>query len=334
MKFWECIHVPGMNAVESDEGAQTSAPSLADATVLSVGNVEPAVKEAIEKAVEEAEPIQVVANVSQSYLDMRAAAFGRSTGTPKETVPETSETEYTSEEADAKQYVSVDDVDASTYETNSEFNADEVDVTDDAFDFSETTEPSNYITAEDLAIAEPGTVEQLAELAVDMSHTSLSKDALLDGILGTNSVSSDVDEVVAATPDKESKPQSTDTEYCRTDAEIEEIVATFNKYEEKYFKEIPAEHFSRRFLGNIPDYLYKAHGAAIVREEPDIMDPLFFLYITLVDDPYFAAGKFVDIITTEAVDNNEWAEAISKSVEEYDYSMAPEEEEEVEESSD
>ena len=322
MKFWECIHVPGMTVVESDEGAQTSAPSLADTTVLSVGNVEPTVKEAIEKAVEEAEPVQVIANVSQSYLDMRAAAFGGTTETPKETVPETSETEYTPEEADAKQYVSVDDVDASTYETNSEFDADEVDITDDAFDFSES-----------------GTSDKLTELTTDVSHTSLNKDALLNGILGTSSVSSDMGEVITEVSDKVSKPQPTDTEYCRTDAEIEEIVATFNKYEEKYFKEIPAEHFSRRFLGNIPDYLYKAHDAAIVRDEPDIMDPLFFLYITLVEDPYFAVGKFVDIITTEAVDNDEWSEAISKSVEEYDYYSTDSEEEEegeeeVEESSD
>ena len=358
MKFWECINVPGKTNVKRDEGVVDSTPSSANVTFLSDKSMDPEKVAEVQEALKTAETADAVVEpisdgssmiLSQEYINIATQAFGKAivlNGANKTTetvdegdVPEeTSETveefaEYTPEEADAKQYVSADEVDASAYETNSEFEAEDVDTTDDAFDLSETTEPSNYITAEDLATAEPGTVEQLVELAADVSHTSLNKDVLLDGIFGTSSTSSDVDEVIGEASDKESKPQSTETEYCRTDAEIEEIVATFNKYEEKYFKEIPAEHFSRRFLGNIPDHVYKAHDDAIVRDEPDIMDPLFLLYITLTDDPYFAIGKFIDIITTEAVDNNEWSKAISRSVEEYEKYIAPDEEDGDEEES-
>lgn len=358
MKFWECINVPGKTNVKRDEGVVDSTPSPANVTFLSDKSMDPEKVTEVQEALKTAETADAVVEpisdgssmvLSQEYINMATQAFGKAiamncANKTTETVDEgdvpeeTSETveeavEYTPEEADAKQYVSADEVDASVYETNSEFEAEEVDTTDDAFDLSETTEPSNYITAEDLAIAEPGTVGQLVELAADVSHTSLNKDDLLDGIFGTSITSSDVDEVIGEASDKESKPQSTETEYCRTDAEIEEIVATFNKYEEKYFKEIPAEHFSRRFLGNIPDHVYKAHDDAVVRDEPDIMDPLFLLYITLTDDPYFAIGKFIDIITTEAVDNNEWSKAISRSVEEYEKYIAPDEEDGDEEES-
>lgn len=361
MKFWECINVPGKTNVKRDEGVESTTPSPVNATFLSDKTMDPEKVAEVQEALKTAETADAVVEpisdgssmvLSQEYINIATQAFGKAIAlngankttetvdegdVPEETseiVEETAEdTEYTPEEADAKQYVSADEVDASAYETNSEFEAEEVDTTNDAFDLSETTEPSNYITAEDLAIAEPGTVEQFVELATDVSSTSLSKDALLDGILGTSSTSSDVDEVIGEASDKESKPQSTETEYCRTDAEIEEIVATFNKYEEKYFKEIPAEHFSRRFLGNIPDHVYKAHDDAVVRDEPDIMDPLFLLYITLTDDPYFAIGKFIDIITTEAVDNNEWSKAISRSVEEYEKYIAPDEEDGDEEES-
>lgn len=358
MKFWECINVPGKTNVKTDDGVESTTPSSGNVTFLSDKSMDPEKVAEVQEALKTAETSDAVVEpisdgssmvLSQEYINIAAQAFGKTIAVndankTTETVDdgdvpeETSETveevaEYTPEEADAKQYVSADEVDASVYETNSEFEAEDVDTTDDAFDLSETTEPSNYITAEDLAIAEPGTVGQLVELATDVSHTSLNKDDLLDGIFGTSITSSDVDEVIGEASDKESKPQSTETEYCRTDAEIEEIVATFNKYEEKYFKEIPAEHFSRRFLGNIPDHVYKAHDDAVVRDEPDIMDPLFLLYITLTDDPYFAIGKFIDIITTEAVDNNEWSKAISRSVEEYERYIAPDEEDGDEEES-
>lgn len=357
MKFWECINVPGKTNVKSDEGVESTTPSSANVTFLSDKSMDPEKVAEVQEALKTAATTDVVADpvsddssmiLSQEYINMATQAFGKAivvnganktnetvdeADVPEETSETEEDTEYTPEEADAKQYVSADEVDASAYETNSEFEAEEVDTTNDAFDLSETTEPSNYITAEDLATAEPGTVEQLVELAADVSHTSLNKDTLLDGILGTSSTSSDVDEVIGEASDKESKPQPTETEYCRTDAEIEEIVATFNKYEEKYFKDIPAEHFSRRFLGNIPDHVYKAHDDAVVRDEPDVMDPLFLLYITLADDPYFAIGKFIDIITTEAVDNNEWSNAISRSVEEYEKYIAPDEEDGDEEES-
>lgn len=311
MKFWECINIPGMTNVDvSSEDAKTSAPSLADATVLSVGNVEPDMKEAIKKAVEETEPVQVAANdvMSQSYLNMRAAAFGTTPTAVQEeiTVEETAEdTEYTPEELDAKQgYVSVDEVDFSQYDTDGKFEVPEVDEAPDdmVLEVSNPTEDTVMVT-------------ETRAPAID--NEKLLASILTPGdneiVVNENPVSLTTEEVETPT-ETEQKPQ-----YNLTAEELENVIDTINRYEETYFKGIiPAYDFSKKFLMNIPRAVYIAHIDVVEKYEyPDIMDPLFYLYILISKFPRDAMGMFINILTGLMNNNPDWCDIAADESKKY-----------------
>ena len=311
MKFWECINIPGMTNVDvSSEDAKTSAPSLADATVLSVGNVEPDMKEAIKKAVEETEPVQVAANdvMSQSYLNMRAAAFGTTpTAVPEETtVEETVEdTEYTPEELDAKQgYVSVDEVDFSRYDTDGKFEVPEVDEAPDdmVLEVSNPTEDTVMVT-ETRAPAIDN--EKLLASILTPSDNEI--------VVNENPVPLTTEEVETPT-ETEQKPQ-----YNLTAEELENVIDTINRYEETYFKGIiPAYDFSKKFLMNIPRAVYVAHIDVVEKYEyPDIMDPLFYLYILISKFPRDAMGMFINILTGLMNNNPDWCDIAADESKKY-----------------
>lgn len=311
MKFWECINIPGMTNVDvSSEDAKTSAPSLADATVLSVGNVEPDMKEAIKKAVEEAEPVQVAANdvMSQSYLDMRAAAFGTTpTAVPEETtVEETAEdTEYTPEELDAKQgYVSVDEVDFSQYDTDGKFEVPEVDEAPDdmVLEVSHPTEDTVMVT--------------------ETRAPAIDNEKLLASILtpGDNEIVVN-ENPVSLTTEEVDTPTETEqkSQYNLTAEELENVIDTINRYEETYFKGIiPAYDFSKKFLMNIPRAVYIAHIDVVEKYEyPDIMDPLFYLYILISKFPRDAMGMFINILTGLMNNNPDWCDIAADESKKY-----------------
>ena len=311
MKFWECINIPGMTNVDvSSEDAKTSAPSLADATVLSVGNVEPDMKEAIKKAVEEAEPVQVAANdvMSQSYLNMRAAAFGTTpTAVPEETtVEETVEdTEYTPEELDAKQgYVSVDEVDFSQYDTDGKFEVPEVDEAPDdmVLEVSNPTEDTVMVT--------------------ETRAPAIDNEKLLASILtpGDNEIVVNENPVPLTTEEVDTPTETEQkSQYNLTAEELENVIDTINRYEETYFKGIiPAYDFSKKFLMNIPRAVYVAHIDVVEKYEyPDIMDPLFYLYILISKFPRDAMGMFINILTGLMNNNPDWCDIAADESKKY-----------------
>ena len=293
MKYWECLNVPGKTNVE---GAKTSAPSLADTTVLSVGNVEPDMIEAVKNAVDEAEPVQVVANdvMSQTYLDMRAAAFG---------VTPTTEIEV-SEEDDTSKYVSVDEVDVSEYDTDGEFEVPEVDKVpdDEIIEVSHPTEDTVMVT-----------------------EKALDKDELLRSIFSNGgeelatTIAEKVVEKVVETPEPE---------FSLDEEKLKEVIDTLDTYERMYFEEIPIKHLSQRFLRNITKEVYKAHQDAVLKyEDPPIMDPIFLMYPLTTEDPYMAMGKFWDIVMNGIQEHDSWQNTITKSINDYNEYVAMEKEE-------
>lgn len=311
MKFWECINIPGMTNVDvSSEDAKTSAPSLADATVLSVGNVEPDMKEAIKKAVEETEPVQVAANdvMSQSYLNMRAAAFGTTPTAVQEeiTVEETAEdTEYTPEELDAKQgYVSVDEVDFSQYDTDGKFEVPEDDEAPDdmVLEVSNPTEDTVMVT--------------------ETRAPAIDNEKLLASILthGDNEIVVNENPVPLTTEEVDTPTETEQkSQYNLTAEELENVIDTINRYEETYFKGIiPAYDFSKKFLMNIPRAVYIAHIDVVEKYEyPDIMDPLFYLYILISKFPRDAMGMFINILTGLMNNNPDWCDIAADESKKY-----------------
>lgn len=342
MKFWECINIPGMTGVESIEGVDNSTPSLADTTVLSVGNVEPDMKEAIKKAVEEADS-HIIASatsgvLSQEYMNMYANAFGNNdipttnNDSDPSSVENVEETEYTEEEKEAlESYVSVDEVDISQYDTDHEFEIPEADISSEdldrySFDVSHPTDDTIMVTE---------TINPSPVITID-------NEALLSSILTTNEgIKYEPNPIPITTPIEETtesvnvdcanesiQNNETDTselkqvEYNLTTEQLRDVIYTINRYEEKYFKGVmPAHDFSKKFLMNIPVSVYKAHYNAVNKYEyPDILDPLFYLYILIVKLPGDGIGKYVDTIAT-MIENDKGLrddiKRISKEYEEY-----------------
>ena len=111
-KYWDIINIPG----KKSEGANMSAPSLADATVLSVGNVEPSVVEKVKESVSTEAVIDVAPEELKGFEERPS-----------------SETEY----------VSPDDVDYTKYDTLSENVETAEEELGEEFDFDKEAEPSD-----------------------------------------------------------------------------------------------------------------------------------------------------------------------------------------------
>lgn len=111
-KYWDIINIPGRKS----EGAKTSAPSLADATVLSVGNVEPSIVDKVKEAVS-----------TEAVIDIASEELKEIKEGPS------SETEY----------VSPDDVDYTKYDTPSENVETTEENLGEDFEFDKETESSD-----------------------------------------------------------------------------------------------------------------------------------------------------------------------------------------------
>ena len=111
-KYWDIINIPG----KKSEGANMSAPSLADATVLPVGNDEPSVVEKVKESVSTEAVIDVAPEELKGFEERPS-----------------SETEY----------VSPDDVDYTKYDTLSENVETAEEELGEEFDFDKEAEPSD-----------------------------------------------------------------------------------------------------------------------------------------------------------------------------------------------
>ena len=81
------------------------------------------------------------------------------------------------------------------------------------------------------------------------------------------------------------------------DDEIDKVLCYLLRLQSEYFNDVPlSRDLCKKFMWNIPRNVYNSFQKAIALDEPDILNPLMFFYIFCVDDPYFAMGKFVNII--------------------------------------
>lgn len=351
MKYWNAINIPGKTNVED---AQTSAPSTGN--VLAAGNVE-SMKEAIEAAAQKEVVIGVdmsnsfvesekVNELSDEYKKMFNQAFSKgdvsvepvegtdgysvSVAVPENAsglviaenpVPITSDAAYvrTPEEADAAKYMTADEVDPSKYDLSSDY--------DGNFDVNEGSEKVDEILT--------NTTENEPSESVSDNGSSIDKNALLSSIFSNGRVAAFADTIAEKVVEKVvevPEPEVIEPEYSLDDEKLADVIKTIKDYQAKYFEEIPAIHFSNRFLRNITKDVYSAHQDAVIKyEDPDLMDPLFLLYPLTTEDPYMAMGKFWDIVMTKIMDDQSWSDAISRSVtgyEEYIHSLEDDEDEE------
>lgn len=81
------------------------------------------------------------------------------------------------------------------------------------------------------------------------------------------------------------------------DDETNEVLTYLLYLQEEYFRDIPLKDvLNKKFIWNIPKDVYEAYSASKIREEPDVLNPLFYFYIFCMEEPRFSIGKFVDIM--------------------------------------
>ena len=98
-----------------------------------------------------------------------------------------------------------------------------------------------------------------------------------------------------------------------TNDEVNEILEYISTIHDKYFKDIPlAEDLSKLFVWNIPRSMYKAMRDSIDKYEADIINPMFFMFIALSEEPGWMIGRFLDIVGVMIVDQNELIEEMSE----------------------
>ena len=314
MKYWECINVPGKTNVTS---VDTSTSTLENTHELIANDAESSLVESIKENIQPEITIgythefvnnEKVDELSDEYKRVFNQAFNK--GEVKiDSVPGTDAvsvsvpadlpitTENPSEENDNK-YVSVDEVDESNYDNTGEFEVPDLTPSNDS----------------EIEISHPTENNQLDKDSI--------KESLLAGIFG-NVGEEIADKVVDKLTEKVSEPEvvevEVEPEYSLDEKQLNDVVETFNRYEREYFGELTAEHFSRRFLRNIPKHVYRAHQDCVDKyEAPDILDPLFFMYVMLTEDPYLAMGKFINIIRNKLKSDKTWSDAVDNLEIEYD----------------
>lgn len=315
MKYWECINVPGMTDAE---GVQTSTPSDTGVHVAVIGNIEPSVHEMLMKSNDKpSQPQEGI--LSEEYVTIVNNAFGigiNAEQTQIEVVPEEIdeeeslevETVETSQEESAAKYVSSDEVDISNYDID--------------------------VGIPDNIIYQPIDRESAKPQNPEESVVPINKDIILSNILEAGCVGSEIT-ADDFKPEYDKTTYDEPPQYSLDEKKLTDVIESLNRYEEKYFKEIPIKHISNRFLRNITKEVYIAHQDAVDKyEDPDLMDPIFLLYPLTTEDPYMAMGKFWNIVTSKISENPEWRDVIAKSIKDYDeyMQMLDEEDDEDDES--
>lgn len=294
MKYWECINIPGKT---NNEGvSDTPSPEIENYTTppaAVVGVIEPTNTDETHQSNDGV--------LSEEYINMVNAAFGK-------TSSDSSSCEMIEDTNDDESKESIDEV-VSFTKTEPEqtyVSADDVDITDYV---DSTTEDSNPTQT----------------MPIDKEHLLSNILAGYDNNCGISYSPMDIPMVPGSSVEI--------TEYNLDDNQLTKVIEALNRYEEKYFKEIPIVHISNRFLRSITKEVYRAHQDAVEKyEDPDLMDPLFLLYPLTTEDPYLAMGKFWDIVTKKISGDDEWSSIITKSASEYDEYMrelAEEEDDEV-----
>ena len=327
MKFYDMINVPGLSGTTNniDEGVKTSTPSsttVVDNTspeehetlinpVICAADITPELRQEIRDNVSRTGVIEPTP-ISQSYADIFNKTIAENRG--ESYTPSECSSDHDIDNNENK-YVKVDEVDYSNYNNpNNEFEVDIPDIDPSTESTIEVTHTENSTIITETFPKEGNDVNLTELLTASILGEGKAVEDLTDAI--ANKVVDRIGDEVVQTIEVEVPAEP---EYSLDKKQLEDVVSTFDRYEKTYFAELPIKHLSKSFLRNIPKHVYQAHQDVTDKyEAQDILDPLFLLYITLVEDPYEAMGKFINIIKREITNNLEWEKAINDSESEYE----------------
>lgn len=86
--------------------------------------------------------------------------------------------------------------------------------------------------------------------------------------------------------------------------QVNDILEYMEHLQDQYLSDLPISNdLSKPFVWNIPMTLYEDMCEALNNELPDILNPMFLFYITMLDYPGLAMGKFMKILLNLAYDH-------------------------------
>jgi len=103
-------------------------------------------------------------------------------------------------------------------------------------------------------------------------------------------------------------PVGFDKNQLNDNTQINDILNTLVDYQKQYFPNTPiTKKLTELFLWNIPKKVYNAHQRVKALDEPDVLDPIFWLFCVFLDEPYDAMSTWVtqayDSFTPEALNH-------------------------------
>jgi len=109
------------------------------------------------------------------------------------------------------------------------------------------------------------------------------------------------------------------------DNEIADVLTWLLEFRDKYFKEIPlAEVLQKSFVWNIPREVYEMAVKVTEYDYPDCLNPMFWFFIFCIDMDEYSISKF--IILADNAMSDEDREMIEQFADEYDESLADDQE--------
>lgn len=92
-----------------------------------------------------------------------------------------------------------------------------------------------------------------------------------------------------------------------TEDEVCNVLRTFERYQETYFKNLPMRHeICNRFLFNIPRRVYDTHIAVCeCYNNPDVFDPLYWLYLCFTECKREDVAVFIKATENILAENDE-----------------------------
>ena len=94
-----------------------------------------------------------------------------------------------------------------------------------------------------------------------------------------------------------------------TNDEVNEILTYISLIHDKYFSDIPlANDLSKLFVWNISRKMYMSMKNGIDKETPDIINPMFYMFIALSEEPGWMIGRFLNIVSEMLIEESDLIE--------------------------
>lgn len=102
------------------------------------------------------------------------------------------------------------------------------------------------------------------------------------------------------------------------DEQVNDVLTWLLEYQENYFSELPLpDDLDKKFVWNIPKELYNAAKRNKDLGNPECLNPIFWLYGMLLEEPSDMLGKFILLAMNSMSDDDRLA--VEQSADEYDY---------------